>query len=215
MKRTNSKKPRAETARGSNPFQIRASGGHAHGPESEVHVIGPGVICDTEKRGYATPHNRDPAEIVVDASEGFIPLWAKDMTLRWRFQERSMEFFEDPEAAKAEIERLVRRGPPGLGRRGARQVRQAGRRLGLRDRDERGRPLHHRRVRPGERLLPRRGPTRVAALSQDVRPESAKSRWKRSSTRSATSSGCGTSSPTSARRRGRAKYSERTTRSAS
>jgi hypothetical protein len=46
-------------------------------------------------------------EIVLDASEGFIPLWAKDTTLRWRFQERSLSTFEDPEAAEAEIEELL------------------------------------------------------------------------------------------------------------
>jgi hypothetical protein len=34
-------------------------------------------------------------------------LWAKDMTLRWRFQERSMRFFEDPEAAKTAIKELL------------------------------------------------------------------------------------------------------------
>lgn len=105
MRRTHPKRPRADTARSSNPFLTRP-GTNSHPVESEVHVIGPGVICGTEKRGYPTPHNRDLAEIVVDASEGFVPLWAKDVTLRWRFQSRSLEVFADPEAARAEIERL-------------------------------------------------------------------------------------------------------------
>lgn len=54
------------------------------------------VVCDTDSRGRATPGDRGPAEIVVDASEGFIPLWAQASTLRWRFQERSFARQRDP-----------------------------------------------------------------------------------------------------------------------
>ena len=43
--------------------------------ESLVHVLGRGIICDTDRRGHATPQGQKPTEIVVDASEGFIPLW--------------------------------------------------------------------------------------------------------------------------------------------
>ena len=89
------------------PFQPRDPEEAAREVEPQIHVYGPGAICDTENRGYTTPGNRSPLEIVVDASEGFIPLWAKDMTLRWRFQERSMNFFEDPEAAKTAIKDLL------------------------------------------------------------------------------------------------------------
>lgn len=74
--------------------------------ESLVHVLAPGIICDTDRRGHATPQGRNPLEIVVDASEGFIPLWEYDTILRWRFRERSMDYFEDPEAAKAAISNL-------------------------------------------------------------------------------------------------------------
>jgi hypothetical protein len=72
-----------------------------------VHVLRPGVCCDTEKRGYPTPEDRSPLEIVVDATEGFIPLWEKDSTLRWRFRESSLQYFERPEAARAEIKQLL------------------------------------------------------------------------------------------------------------
>jgi hypothetical protein len=72
-----------------------------------VHVIREGVRCDTEKRGHPTSRGLSPLEIVVDASEGFIPLWAKGTTLRWRFQEASMQSFENPDAAKASIEKLL------------------------------------------------------------------------------------------------------------
>jgi hypothetical protein len=80
--------------------------GAAKRPESEVHVFGNKVICDTDPRGHATPRGRSPLEIVVDASEGFIPLWAKDTTLRWQFRESSMRQFTNPTAAKASIRRL-------------------------------------------------------------------------------------------------------------
>jgi len=46
-------------------------------------------------------------EIVVDASEGFIPLWEKGATLRWRFRDSSLSVFEHPSAAKAEIRNLL------------------------------------------------------------------------------------------------------------
>jgi hypothetical protein len=73
----------------------------------QIHVYGRGAVCDTDKRGLATPRGRSPLEIVVDASEGFIPLWARDMTLRWRLQDRSMSTFEDPVAAQTEIRKLL------------------------------------------------------------------------------------------------------------
>jgi hypothetical protein len=73
----------------------------------EVHILRPGIVCDTEARGHATPKSLSPLELVVDASDGFIPLWAKNTTLRWRFRERSMDYFEDPKAAKREIRKLL------------------------------------------------------------------------------------------------------------
>ncbi|MEV6493504.1 matrixin family metalloprotease, partial [Actinoplanes sp. NPDC051633] len=74
--------------------------------EPQVNVFGNGVVCDTDSRGYPTPQDRDPADLVVDASEGFIPLWARDVTLRWRFQQRSLSVFVNPDAAAAAIREL-------------------------------------------------------------------------------------------------------------
>lgn len=73
---------------------------------SNIHALNHGV-CITDARGNARPENKSPWKIVLDASDGFIPLWAKDTVLRWRFQERSMDVFADPEAAKVAIEGLV------------------------------------------------------------------------------------------------------------
>ena len=78
--------------------------------EGRTHVIGPPnrhIICRTDTRGYATRLNRSPLDIVVDASEGFIPLWAKDVVLRWRFQAQSLSQFANPDATKSAIRTLM------------------------------------------------------------------------------------------------------------
>jgi hypothetical protein len=74
--------------------------------QSIVHEVSPGFICDTESRGHAVPSGRSPAELVVDASEGFIPLWSEHTTLRWRFRERSLVGLEKPAALKARVRKL-------------------------------------------------------------------------------------------------------------
>jgi Metallo-peptidase family M12B Reprolysin-like len=89
------------------PFQPRNPEEAARELESQVHVFGDGIICDIDTRGYPEPGNRSPLDLVVDAPGGFIPLWARDVMLRWRFQEHSMSFFEEPEAAKAGIKELL------------------------------------------------------------------------------------------------------------
>jgi hypothetical protein len=87
-------------------FELRKSDKSTKDAKSQVHLLGRGIVCDTEARGHKTPQGRSPARIVVDASEGFIPLWGKNQRLRWRFQARSMNNFRNPAAAKAEIRKL-------------------------------------------------------------------------------------------------------------
>lgn len=65
------------------------------------------VICITDKRGHLTPENASPERLVVDSSEGFIPLWAKDVTLHWRFNRTFGKFFNNPEAAKQACRNLL------------------------------------------------------------------------------------------------------------
>src|SRR5262245_39152267 len=86
--------PRAEASEG--PYRFKKL--DRNGQASDYHVLRPGIICDTETRGRKMPGGRSRVEIVLDASDGFIPLWDKDMTLQWRFQERSLEVFENPAA---------------------------------------------------------------------------------------------------------------------
>jgi hypothetical protein len=65
--------------------------------------ISQGVVCGTEGRGHATPGDRPPAELVVDATQGFIPLWAAGSMLRWRFQERSFALAPDAAGSQAAV----------------------------------------------------------------------------------------------------------------
>jgi hypothetical protein len=91
----------------SDPFKRAPTAKAEDLDKDEVHVIRPHVRCDTESRGHTTPRGRSPLEIVVDASEGFIPLWAKNTTLRWRFRDSSFAGFDEPAAAKAAVEKLL------------------------------------------------------------------------------------------------------------
>ena len=88
-------------------FQLKHTVTENPEAESLVHKLNKGHICNTEARGHSIPNAKSKAEILVDASEGFIPLWEKNTTLRWRFQERSLINFANPTAAKDAIKQLL------------------------------------------------------------------------------------------------------------
>ena len=71
--------------------------------DEDVHVFR-SHLCDTERA--ARP--RDGLELVVDAGEGFVPLWERNSMLRWRFQERSLARFRNPERIKEAVRGLMR-----------------------------------------------------------------------------------------------------------
>ncbi len=73
---------------------------------TDLHLYGNSKVCLTDSKGYAMPKNMSPAEIVLDASEGFIPLWAENVNLRWRFNRNSLLYFENPQLAKDAIREL-------------------------------------------------------------------------------------------------------------
>ena len=79
-----------------NPFTPAATKLHRYGSDHSR-------LCCTEDRGYKTPNNRGPAELVLDASDGFIPLWTAGRTLHYRFDEKSMKYFQNPTKAKSAI----------------------------------------------------------------------------------------------------------------
>jgi Matrixin len=105
------KKTRVET----NPFELKAGNKtsafelktSSFLPAEEFrHVYNEHVICVTDSKGYSQPDNKDISEIRIDASNGFIPLWDKDVSLNWRFNESISSQFKNPEAAKAGIRKL-------------------------------------------------------------------------------------------------------------
>lgn len=75
--------------------------------ESLIHKATSSHVCSTDSVGYATPGNRSPMEAVVHVSEGFIPLWTKELVLRWRFDEGSLAVFQNPEPVKDKIRGLL------------------------------------------------------------------------------------------------------------
>ena len=87
-------------------FLLRSDGPPLALANLKTHVYGNHVVCATESRGYPTPGNRGETELRVDASQGFIPLWAKGVTLAWRFNENSMLVFDNPNSAENAIESL-------------------------------------------------------------------------------------------------------------
>jgi hypothetical protein len=107
MARSGLKTAAPKQAGQANPFKRSTSAKAKKAEAKDVHIIRNGVRCDTEKRGHATSRGRTPLEIVVDASEGFIPLWAKGTILRWRFRNSSFAVFDNPAAAKAAVEQLL------------------------------------------------------------------------------------------------------------
>ena len=98
-------------AKPTNPFRQRNSEEAAREVEPQMQVYGPNAQCITDKSlGKAPPQDQssdDRLSLVVEATEGFIPLWARGTTLRWRFRERSLTLFEDPEAAKTALQQWL------------------------------------------------------------------------------------------------------------
>ncbi|HEY0027877.1 MAG TPA: matrixin family metalloprotease [Allosphingosinicella sp.] len=70
--------------------------------EETVHLVG-AYVCDTERRAEV----RTGLELIVHAGEGFIPLWDRNVILRWRFQERSLARFRNPERVKNAVRTLL------------------------------------------------------------------------------------------------------------
>ena len=94
-------------AAGKDPFKRRSKAELDALKKGSAHVYGKSVRCSTDALGKKSPSGRSPAEIVVDASDGFVPLWAKSQILKWRFQEQSMAQFANVAAAKAGIRALM------------------------------------------------------------------------------------------------------------
>ena len=88
------------------PFALRDEKQAAERKAPHVHILRKGFRCVTDKAGKPVPNGRSNLELVVDASEGFIPLWAQGVILRWQFADGTLERFRDPVAAGSAIERV-------------------------------------------------------------------------------------------------------------
>jgi Matrixin len=74
---------------------------YASGKDKTLHV------CRTDDFGHTTPHGQSDVELRVDTHMGFIPLWAKNSILRWRFNETAFSAFRSPEVAKQAVRQLM------------------------------------------------------------------------------------------------------------
>ena len=71
-----------------------------------VHKLKEGFRCVTDTRGQANPKGMSKIELVVDATEGFVPLWEPNTILRWQFADGTLATFKDPDAAGRAIEAI-------------------------------------------------------------------------------------------------------------
>ena len=79
--------------------------------EKYLHKYGKcGAVCDTDTKGHATPQDQDLLELMVNAPDGFVPLWDKNVTLRWRFQEQALLQFENVDEIKSYVRTLMAEG---------------------------------------------------------------------------------------------------------
>lgn len=104
---------KSKTSRSKSPFTPRDPEEAHAALAPRLHRIGkktrPGRsrLCGTDMRGYATPRNKSPLELVVNVNQGFVPLWQKGVVLNWRFNEDSLGYFQNVAAARNEIELLL------------------------------------------------------------------------------------------------------------
>lgn len=73
----------------------------------QKHIYNKHTQCVTDCKGHPQPEGRNPAELRVDASDGFIPLWSKEVILHWRFSRSFGSYFRNGEAAKTEVRKLL------------------------------------------------------------------------------------------------------------
>lgn len=84
----------------------------AKAASGDEHVYCRSVRCITDARGYETHRNLSPTEIRVHETDGFIPLWAPGVTLRYRFRESSLTryFKKDADAGREQLQDLFDAG---------------------------------------------------------------------------------------------------------
>jgi len=75
--------------------------------EPFVHKYGSNKLCVTDRVGFSTLDNKFPLDLVLHSGEGYIPLWVKGATLRWKFDKESLIYFKNPDEIKGYIRALL------------------------------------------------------------------------------------------------------------
>jgi hypothetical protein len=73
-------------------------------PGEHAHAAARRFKCATDSQPQLS------LEAVLDATEGFIPLWAQGTVLRWRFNPETLAKFEYPDAVRKEVRQLMTAG---------------------------------------------------------------------------------------------------------
>lgn len=103
MKKPQKPTSKQASAAPSDLFALKPGAELTEATEPTVQLLSEGIICRTERR----PRKRNVFSIVVDATEGFIPLWEENLVLRWTFDEASLAGFQNPTAIKNKIRELL------------------------------------------------------------------------------------------------------------
>ena len=99
MKRDSTKNDQTESL-------LHLKEGESHDDPKVHRYLKPSFVCDTESRGHATPDGMTTTELVLNAPDGFIPLWSPGQTLNWRFRDRALSAFTNPAAVKTKVRQL-------------------------------------------------------------------------------------------------------------
>ncbi|MBW8640367.1 matrix metalloproteinase-11 [Hoeflea sp. WL0058] len=94
-----------------NPVSMKYSKRLGKDFKDVTHIYANGAVCETDSLGHSDPQTGlSPTELVVHARDGFIPLWAKEVVLKWRFNERSMTIFRNPDQARDYLRNILAEG---------------------------------------------------------------------------------------------------------
>ncbi|MGF6528997.1 matrixin family metalloprotease [Variovorax sp. PvP013] len=85
------------------PFEMETPEIILRGAEAYTHKLDNNIICLTDSR--ARPRSR--FEIVLEATEGFIPLWDENLILKWNFNNLSLIKFKNPDDVADQVRNLV------------------------------------------------------------------------------------------------------------
>lgn len=99
-----------------------------------THIYHGGARCETETRGYPNPENHSPLELVLEASNGFVPLWGHRRHAQLAFSRAVAVGLSRPRGGQVLHSRSTRPGSARVRQRGFGALLGNPRPMGLRDR---------------------------------------------------------------------------------